>query len=71
MVEKRRATRKHFEASVEKREPREHFSASAYGLSFENLSLGSLFLAQASFASRAPRREYLEGWIGRQLEEVF
>merc|ERR1711954_624624 len=47
-VEKRRAARKHFEASVEKREPREHFSASAYGLGFKNLSLGSLFSTEAS-----------------------
>ena len=28
--------------SVEKREPRKHFSASAYGLGFKNFSLGSL-----------------------------
>ena len=48
LVEKERATRKHFEASVEKREPREHFSASAYGLGFKNLSLGSLFSTLAS-----------------------
>ena len=34
--------------SVGKREPREHFSASAYGLGFKNLSLGSLFSTLAS-----------------------
>ena len=39
MVEKRRAARKHFEASVEKREPREHFSALAYGLGYKNLTV--------------------------------
>ena len=46
-VEKK-ASRKHFEALVEKREPWEHFSASAYGLGFEKLSLGSLFSTLAS-----------------------
>ena len=29
--------------SVEKREPRKHFSASAYGLGFKNFFLGTLF----------------------------
>ena len=48
LVEKRRATSKHFEALVEKGNLGEHFSASAYGLGFKNLSLGSLFSTLAS-----------------------
>ena len=55
--------------SVEKRESREHFSASAYGLGFKKFSLDSLFSTSATWKTIQSDEDNLSSDLAAQLSK--